>query len=450
MDLLSTFQEQIKKQHLFSPKDKLLLAVSGGVDSVVLCELCKQSGFDFSIVHCNFKLRGAASDSDEEFVRLLATKYGVEFNSKSFDTKAIALQEKKSIEETARDLRYGWFSELMTPDSGLPTPPDFVLTGHHADDNIETVTMNFFRGTGIKGLRGILPKNNKVIRPLLFARRNELEEFALLHQLKYVIDHTNLEAEFTRNFFRNKVLPEVMEFYPGADKNILNNIERFEEIEELYNQAVTLHKSKLLEAKGNEIHIPVLKLKKSVPVKSILFEIIKEFGFTAHQTDEVIAILDSESGKYVASSTHRIIKNRSWLIIAPLQSTKAVNILIEEGEQNISFQLGTLKLETTKNHKPETTNTSVTLDSKDIKFPLLLRKWKMGDYFYPLGMKKKKKLNRFLIDLKLSKTQKENVWVLESNKKIIWVVGHRIDERFKIADGTKTVLQAQFISGQTE
>lgn len=447
MDLLAHFKETIKKNHLFSPKDKLLLAVSGGVDSIVLCELCKQAGYEFSIVHCNFKLRGEESDRDELFVKELAKKYGVEFYSKTFDTKTISQQEKKSIEETARDLRYEWFGQLMSPDSSLPTL-DYLLTGHHADDNIETVVMNFFRGTGIKGLRGILPKKNKIIRPLLFVRRKEIEDFAFLHQLKYVTDHTNLETAFTRNFFRNNILPEVMKFYPGVDKNIINNIERFGEIEELYKQAINLHKSKLLEAKGNEFHIPVLKLKKSAPLKSIVFEIIKDFGFTAHQTDEVIALLDSETGKYISSETHCIIKNRNWIIISSAKTEEATNILIEDKEKAVQFSLGTLKLETTTNYKLQTTNFSVSLDTKEIKFPLLLRKAKSSDYFYPLGMKKKKKLNRFFIDQKLSKTEKENVWILESNQRIIWVVGHRIDDRFKLTDRTKEVLQLKLILAQ--
>ncbi len=447
MDLLAHFKETIKKNHLFSPKDKLLLAVSGGVDSIVLCELCKQAGYEFIIAHCNFKLRGEESDRDELFVKELAKKYGVEFYSKVFDTKTISQQEKKSIEETARDLRYEWFGQLMSPDSSLPTL-DYLLTGHHADDNIETVVMNFFRGTGIKGLRGILPKKNKIIRPLLFVRRKEIEDFAFLHHLKYVTDQTNLENAFTRNFFRNKVLPDVMQFYPGADKIILNNIERFGEIEELYKQAIDLHKSKLLEAKGNEFHIPVLKLKKSAPLKSIVFEIIKDFGFTAHQTDEVIALLDSETGKYISSETHCIIKNRNWIIISSAKTEEATNILIEDKEKAVQFSLGTLKLETTTNYKLQTTNFSVSLDTKEIKFPLLLRKAKSSDYFYPLGMKKKKKLNRFFIDQKLSKTEKENVWVLESNQRIIWVVGHRIDDRFKLTDRTKEVLQLKLILAQ--
>lgn len=448
MELLQHFKDYIEKHHLFSAKDKLLLAVSGGVDSVVLCELCRQAGYEFVIAHCNFKLRAGASDSDEQFVKELAGKYGVDFYNRSFDTKTMAGQLKKSIEETARDLRYNWFYELLDKENNeipIEQKPLFILTGHHADDNIETVVMNFFRGTGIKGIRGILPKNNKVIRPLLFARRREIEDFAFLHQLQYVSDHTNFEVAFTRNFFRNRIIPEVVKFFPGTDVNILHNAERFAEVEQLYEQAIVIHKAKLLEVKGNETHIPILKLKKAQPLRSIVFEIIKDFGFTAHQTDEVIALLESESGRYIASASHRIIRNRNWLIIAPAETTDAVTILIEKGEGLVNFALGALQVETA-NCQPATVDATIAcLDAKEIGFPLLLRKWKTGDYFYPLGMQKKKKLGRFFIDQKLSKTEKENAWVVESNKCIIWVVGHRIDDRFKLTPSTREILRLQLV-----
>lgn len=444
MELLHRFIEYIRQQGLFAVKDKLLLAVSGGVDSVVLCDLCKKAGFDFSIAHCNFKLRGEASDADENFVKELATKYGVPFYVNHFDTNAIASERKTSIEETARDLRYNWFYELLDKnDSPIPESdrPKWIVTGHHANDNIETVVMNFFRGTGIKGLHGILPVNNKLIRPLLFAKRQEIEAYAMEEGLKHISDTTNFENTFTRNFFRNQLLPEVAGFFPETEKNILNNIERFREAEELYGQAIESHKRKLCRKKGKEIHIPVLQLKKTKPLLTIVYEIIKEFGFSAHQTPEVIALFDSETGKYISSSSHRIIKHRHCLIIAPVIASEASNVIIESTDKEIQFALGKLNIEETSNLKPQTLNNIAILDSKNISFPLLLRKWKTGDYFYPLGMKKKKKIARFLIDQKLSKTEKENAWVIESEQRIIWVVGHRIDDRFKITDNTNALLR---------
>jgi tRNA(Ile)-lysidine synthase len=440
MGLLEKFKENIKQQHLFQPKDKLLLAVSGGVDSVVLCELCKQCGFDFVIAHCNFKLRGTDSARDEKFVAALAQKYDVPFRTITFDTNAIATKEKKSIEETARDLRYKWFDELRLQNSYA-----FVVTAHHADDNVETVLMNFFRGTGIKGLHGILSKQNKIVRPLLFTTKKELLVFATENKLEFVTDYTNAQNDFTRNYFRNELIPAVQKIFPAANENILKNINRFGEAEQLYTEAIEMYKKKLLELKGNEIHIPALKLQKVTPLATIVYEIIKNYNFTAHQTGEVIGLLQSESGKYIASASHRIIRNRKWLIVSPNKTNEAQNILIEENNIAITFENGELHIEkcaslSTMNNEPST----ALLDAAEIKFPLLLRKWKQGDYFYPLGMQKKKKLNRFFIDQKLSLTQKENAWVIESNKKILWVVGMRIDDRFKITDKTKNVVQIAF------
>ncbi len=462
MNLLEKFKSYIKEQNLFQQKDKLLLAVSGGVDSVVLCELCKQAGYDFVMAHCNFQLRGADSERDEKFVRALAEKYGVKIFVEKFDTAAIAKQEKKSIEETARDLRYKWFNELIgnskTPtrnsqkatdnksaENTTPLPiANWILTAHHADDNIETVLMNFFRGTGIKGLHGILPKQNNIIRPLLFANKKELYAFATANNLDHVTDYTNEQNDFTRNYFRNELIPSLKKVFPEADENILKNITRFGEAEQLYNQAIALHKTKLLEQKGNEIHIPVLKLQKIKPLATVIYEIIKDYNFTSHQTEEVITLLQSESGKYIQSATHRIIKNRKWLIISPSQTISAQNILIEQTDKQINFGEGKLQIEKHStfniNHSPLIAQ----FDLSQTKFPLLLRKWKQGDYFYPLGMQKKKKLSRFFIDQKLSLTQKEKVWVIESNKKILWVIGMRIDDRFKITDKTKEVLQISF------
>jgi tRNA(Ile)-lysidine synthase len=440
MNLLQRFKKYIQAEGLFKEKDKLLLAVSGGVDSVVLSELCQQAGYDFAIAHCNFQLREADSDRDEKFVGKLGEKYNVPVHVVKFDTKAIAAERKLSTQEAARELRYSWFEEIREA-CGY----QYILTAHHADDNIETVLMNFFRGTGIKGIRGIESKHGFVVRPLLFARRTELEEFLTGNKLDHVSDYTNEQDDYTRNYFRNKVIPFIEKSFPEVNENILANISRFKETAMLYHQAIEIHKKKLLEFKGNEVHIPVLKLKKTAPLHSIVYEIIKEYGFSSSQTDEVISLLDGESGKYVQSSSHRVIKNRGWLIIAPNESTESEIVIIDE-IGNWQFALGNLRIETTStsNFKPQTANFLASLDADEIKFPLLLRKWKQGDYFYPLGMKKKKKLARFLIDQKLSKTEKEKIWIIEMNKKIVWIVGHRIDDRFKITGNTTNVLRITF------
>jgi len=444
MELLNQFRNYIVSNNLFSSGDKLLLAVSGGVDSVVLCELCKQAGYDFGIAHCNFQLRDADSERDEKFVKEIAQKHNVAFYTIKFDTKKVAAERKISVQEAARELRYTWFEEVR-----IAGGYGFILTAHHADDNIETVLMNFFRGTGIKGLKGIEPGHGFIVRPLLFARRRELEDFLGTNRLEYVSDFTNLSNDYTRNYFRNQVIPFIEKSFPEVQENILGNISRLREAGQLYQQAISFHKRKLLEPRGNEVHIPVLKLRKTEPLHTIVYEIAREYGFSPAQVEEIIALLDSASGRYIQSSSHRIIKNRNWLIIAPNEVEQS-DIVIIEGTGNWRCAMGKMQVETalmsnfiSPQARP-TSNFQACLNAAEIKFPLLLRKWKQGDYFYPLGMAKKKKLARFFIDMKLSKTEKEKIWVVEMDKKIIWIVGHRIDDRFKITGKTKSILKLSF------
>jgi tRNA(Ile)-lysidine synthase len=443
MDLTARFVGSIKKEQLFNPEDQLLLAVSGGLDSVVLCELCSRAGYNFRILHCNFQLRGEESERDEDHVRQLAEAYGVQIWVKEFDTENSALRLKKGIQETARILRYEWFAEVLQQ---LRTEENnqriYVATAHHLNDNIETVLMNFFKGSGIAGLRGILPRQEQLVRPLLFARREELLAFANENRLRWVEDSSNESDKYARNYFRHQLMPVVRNVYPEAEDNLSDNIQRFRDIEILYHQAIAVHKKSLIETKGNELHIPVLKLTKSQPLRSIVYEITKDFGFSAQQVDEVIALLDSNTGKYVQSATHRVIRNRAWLIIAATKTEEGQTILIEEKDTKVRFPAGVLELKIGAVQEDSLLLSAdiAQLSVKDIIFPLLLRRWKTGDYFYPLGMKKKKKVARFLIDLKMSKTEKEKVWVLEMNKKIIWVVGHRIDDRLKISANEKEAL----------
>ncbi len=431
MNLLEKFIAYIKSESLFQQNDHILIAVSGGADSTVLCELMHKANFTFTIAHCNFKLRVVESDRDELFVKNLSEKYKVAFFVKHFETQKIAADTKKSIEETARDLRYTWFKELII-EHNLKN----IATAHHADDNIETVLMNFFRGTGIKGLRGILPKQTNIIRPILFAKRNEIESYAAENSLEFVTDSSNATNDYTRNYFRNELIPAIVKVYPEAKQNILHNIDRFRDIALLYEEKIKEVKSKIIEKRGEEIHIPVLKLAKTKSLQTIIYEIISAYNFTTQQIGEVEKLLISESGKFILSPTHRMLKNRNWLIISPLQVNDISSLhVIESANSEINFSAGKLKI--TSIEKPESlltdTNTCY-INTKELEYPLILRRWKTGDYFYPLGMQKKKKLSRFFIDQKLSLMQKENVWVLETNKKIVWVVGLRMDDRFKVSD----------------
>jgi len=414
-----------------------------------MVDVFAKAGFNFTIAHCNFQLRGAESDRDEAFVRNLGVTYNKEVLVKQFDTAAYAADNKLSIQVAARELRYGWFLEQVTsyklPVSSTSNQQlvtsNFVATAHHADDNIETLLMHFFRGCGISGLHGILPKQGHIIRPLLFAKRAEVVAYAAEQGLTWVEDSSNATDKYSRNYIRHQVMPLMQTIYPKVEDNLLSNIERFKEVEMVYNQTINSIKTKLLEVKGNETHIPILKLKKQQPLRSIVYEIVKDFGFEATQVDEVVKLLDADNGSFMASATHRLIINRNWLIIAPKQADEATNVLIEAGTNEVVFSAGKIILETTTgNLQPVTSNFIATIDADTITYPLLLRPYKTGDYFYPLGMTKKKKLSKFFIDLKLSKTDKENVWVIESDKRIVWVIGYRIDNRFKLKPSTKAAL----------
>jgi len=441
MNLEKQFIEFIQTEQLFKPADKLLLAVSGGIDSVVLCKLCKNAGYDFSIAHGNFQLRDEESERDEHFVDTLAAKYEVKLYKKKFATIAYANTHKISIQVAARQLRYDWFHEIV--ESWPDESANYILTAHHLDDNIETQLMNFFKGTGIAGLRGILPKTGILVRPLLFAKKDELKQYAIEHNLKWVEDSSNKSDKYSRNYFRHHIIPLVERIYPEAMDNLADNIKRFRETEQVYKSAIDLKIKKLVTGKNKEYHIPVLKLLHTQPLKTIAYEIIKPFGFTAKQVDDLVSLLYADSGKYIVSATHRILRNRAWLIISALQEKNIDNVLIEENQSSVLFQQGNLKIETLtgNGYKIPVSADIAGLDSSLIKYPLLLRKWKKGDYFYPLGMQKKKKLSRFFIDQKLSLNEKENIWVVEMNKKIIWVVGKRIDDRFKVNTQTKSILQ---------
>lgn len=447
--LPDSFKNYITQEKLFNKNDLLLLAVSGGIDSVVLCDLCYSAGYKFIIAHCNFQLRGGESALDEAFVQTLGQKYNAQVLVKRFDTEAYAISQKCSTQVAARELRYAWFKEIMEGATGNSNKnvPAYLLTAHHADDNVETVLMNIFKGTGISGVRGILPKSGYIVRPLLFAHKKDLQLFLTQHSLAYREDSSNISDKYTRNYIRHNIVPAIEAVYPQAAYNINKAASHFRDAEVLYYQAIAAHKKKLVEFRNDEIHIPVLKLKQAVPLPTIIFEIVKPYGFTPAQTDEILKLLDSETGKFVLSQTHRILKNRNWVVISALNKTSSCIIVIDSKTDVIFFEEGKLtftrkKFESDRDNIASPHNIAL-LDIKDIRFPLLLRKWKEGDYFYPLGMAKKKKIARFLIDQKASLSEKEKTWVLESDKKIVWILNRRIDDRFKVQKNTQHILQIE-------
>ncbi len=437
-DLQTEFEQFIRTERLFTRQQRLLVAVSGGVDSVVLAHLCRALEFDIELAHCNFQLRGAESMRDEEFSVQFAGMLGVPIAVKRFDTEAYAAAQKLSIQEAARELRYHWFEELMNEKGFFK-----LLTGHHADDNVETMLMNLFKGTGIAGLRGMLPLNARLARPLLFAEKNQIDAYARQHGLGYVEDSSNLSDKYSRNYFRLNLIPLAEKIMPGAVDHLREDIARYREVEVLYREAVDKRLKKLLVTKGAEVHIPVNKLKLMVPLRTLTFEIFSAFGFTTGQLDGIVKLMDSETGRFMESATHRLLLNRNWFILSPLSIEDASIYIIQDGQGELNFPGHKLLIReegVSPGYLPPSDPQVAQLDADLIQYPLVLRRWKEGDYFYPLGMQKKKKLARFLIDRKLSKIDKEGVYVLESAGRIVWVVGQRIDDRAKIRTSTSKVL----------
>ncbi|MGZ3846285.1 MAG: tRNA lysidine(34) synthetase TilS [Flavisolibacter sp.] len=433
---MERFTKFFKERNLL--EGNFLAAVSGGIDSAVLCELCKQSGLDFAMAHCNFQLRGEESERDEQFVQALSDKYGVQLFLKRFNTSAYAEEKKISIQEAARELRYDWFTQLRI-EKGI----SFTVLAHHADDNIETLLMNFFRGTGLQGLTGMPTEDlgsRFILRPLLELRRTEIVEFAQAHNLKWVEDSSNASSKYTRNFFRNELLPAIKNRYPAVEDNLIATIQRLKKANALYTIGLEEIKKKLCFRRGSEVLIPVLKLQKYEHT-SLIYEIIKDYGFGEKQVEEVLKLAKADSGKFIENDRYQVIKHRNWLVIAQVNNVTDT-IAIEKGRERVNYAGGQLHLKTIskESFRLQKKEAIAQLDTRKIEYPLLLRKWKKGDYFYPLGMPKKKKLARFFIDLKLPKNQKENIWVLESNNRILWIVGIRIDDRFKVTDSSREVL----------
>ncbi|MFN5334718.1 MAG: tRNA lysidine(34) synthetase TilS [Bacteroidota bacterium] len=446
MNLQQRFKEHITQNLLLEKNSLLIIAISGGVDSMVLAELCKNNGYSIVLAHCNFQLRDAESTRDQTFVESYATQHQLQIFIEAFETKKYVSKHSIGIQEAARSLRYAWLHQLAEKlflETGLPT---YILTAHHADDQIETLMMHFFRGTGLKGLTGIPERNGRIIRPLLNYAKKELLDYAKEHKIAFVEDSSNLSSDYTRNFFRNEIIPALEKVYPSVKNNLLDNIRRFKSTELLYREAITPMLKRMMLQRGEEYHVPIQTLLKNKN-NSLIYALIHPFGFTEGQIEELIKLANAMSGSFMEApvTRYRIIKHRNHFVIAPPVHSDSAIILIEESQHSVTYASGiiTLKIQSDKPFAISSDRDVALLDAKDIQFPLVVRKWKEGDYFYPLGMRKKKKIARFLIDQKLSKTEKEKIWVIESNQRIIWVIGQRIDDRFKITDTSNKVLKIE-------
>ena len=432
--MIHKFKDFIAKENLFEPNQKVLLAVSGGLDSVAMTYLFKEAGFNFGIAHCNFNLRGQDSIDDEIFVKKLSKKLEVAYFSKSFDTEKIASKNKQSIQIIARELRYTWFDKILKS-----TDYQCVATAHHLNDSIETVLYNFTKGSGIRGLHGILSKNGNIIRPLLFATRVEIENYAKAANIPYQTDASNASDKYSRNRIRHHVIPILQSINPSFEKTVSENIERLKETEAIFDTAIERIRKEVLTEKGGLVFINF----KALPEKgksTILFELLKNYGFNNDQCKQILFDDHAQSGSSFYSNSHRLVIDRSSYIIDKIEIKNSKEYLVEKETQSINIKNKTLFFNQL-NSKPNTFSTDKNIaifDLEKLKFPLLLRKWKAGDIFQPLGMNgKKQKLKDFFTHNKLSIPEKEKIWILESDGKICWIVGYRIDERFKLTDQTQ-------------
>ncbi len=431
---LQAFQQYWQAHFVaLQPHDtQLIVALSGGVDSVVLAHILHHLGFDFTIAHCNFHLRGEESNRDEAFVRQYAQRMGKPFLCKEFDTAAFAKEARLGMEEAARDLRYGWFRQLAhekkTSDQELP-----ILVAHHANDSVETVFMNFFRGCGISGLHGILPIKEGIYRPLLFAKRNDIVRYALSRQLSWIEDATNMDEKYTRNFLRHNIVPELKNCFPTIEDNILGNMERFRDVETLYNEHIALLKKKLLQETGGNHELDIATIKRQNALPTVVYELFKDFGFSSRHTAEILKLLDAESGARLESSSHTIWKDRFTLIVSSKQEYATEEIIWNETDEK-TLPDGTVW----SKELSEEGNmaNSVSLDYDTLQFPLVIRHWKEGDEFYPSGMQGKKKLAKYFIDQKIPTPLKHRIWIVTSAGRIVWIAGYRADRRFVAKEKT--------------
>lgn len=438
--MLNQFLNNVKEKLLFEPTQKVLLAISGGIDSMVLLHLFEKSGFEYGIAHCNFNLRGKESDGDEQFVRDQVQQHGTVAFFESFDTKEYAQLKGVSIEMAARELRYEFFERIRKEHNY-----DYIATAHHQDDLIETFFLNLSRKTGLKGLTGIKEKAGNIVRPLLIVDRTSIEGYAAKNYLEYREDSSNREVVYQRNFLRHKILPLFSELNPSFKKNFLASVENLKEAEKVYNNELLSEKNEVLLVTEDEVSISITKLQKATYPRLLLLEILSEYSFKSSVVDEVLSSLETESGKKFFSKTHRLVKDREKLFISKLKEEEEEKIYYIEKDDIELFSPFSISIEKLKIEDFELVREAkiACIDLDSIQFPLLIRKWKQGDYFQPLGMTGFKKLSDFFIDRKLPLHEKENTWLLCSGKKIVWIMGQRLDNRFKVNPNTKHILKIE-------
>ena len=437
--MLDQFRTYVNDNHLINKGDRILVALSGGVDSMVLAELLRRYGYDIAFAHCNFHLRGAESDGDEQFVREYAERVGVKLYVKQFDTMKIVENQKLSIEMAARELRYAWFDEL------LKTGYDKLALAHHADDQIETFFINLLRGSGIKGLKAMQPCNGLYIRPLLWASREEIKKFAIENGIQWREDSTNQDTVYFRNKIRHDLMPVFDSIKPDAREKILESVNHLSAENQLYRELLHEKLSQIETVNGVLHSISKCHFERSVaesrnPFRlQLLFEWIRIFGFSYSQCESIFSSLNSEPGKEFYSSDYQLVVEKESIEIFP-KDVNAINAL--NANNAIKFE----SFERTPNFSLLTSNSNIAqLDYDKLNLPLKTRTWQQGDRFRPLGMRGTKLVSDFFNDHNFTTFQKKTTPILvDSNDQIVWIVGYRIDDRFKITDKTKTIYEIKF------
>ncbi|WPU98640.1 tRNA lysidine(34) synthetase TilS [Mucilaginibacter sp. cycad4] len=433
---VNQFVNFIEQNSLFTPSTKILAAVSGGIDSVLMVHLLKAAGYDFGIAHCNFQLRGDEALRDQAFCRDLATTLGAPFHTVNFNTEQYAAENKISIQMAARDLRYQWFDNI-NQQSGY----EVVALAHHQNDTIETILLNLTRGTGIAGLHGILPKNGKLVRPLLFLTRAGIQTIVTAEGLTFVEDSSNVSAKYARNKIRLEVVPKLKELNPSLEKTFENNLLHFRDLELLLEIKLDEIRQTLLQIRDGVTYLHIAEVKKLNPIRLLLFKLLEEYGFNDATIDDLIASLDKHAGRVFESGTHTLFLDRDNIILKPKTTAPHAEVIINATDHEANF--GVYKLNLLHDDSPliiKDNPLAASIDADKLIYPLRVRTWHEGDHFFPLGMKGKKKLSDFFINQKVPLHQKEEIPVLvNGNGEIMWIGGYRPDERYKVSDNTKKV-----------
>lgn len=435
--MINEFRRFISDNNLISPSDRILLAVSGGIDSMVMAHLFHVLNYEIGIAHCNFGLRAGDSDKDEELVRKFSEKNNIPFYAVKFETKAYAKRQRLSVQMAARELRYNWFEEVRM-NNGF----DSIAVAHNLNDNIETMLINLIRGTGLAGMSGMKPLNNKIIRPLLFATRDDISLFSDQKNIVFREDKSNADTKYIRNKIRHNILPVLKEINPSIETTLNETAERFLGFNEIVADYMNRLREDIAEELEQFVKFDILLLKKHSGNKAVLFELFKPYGITGALLNDLIKVIEGNTGGQVITETHRIIKNRKELIVSDEKFRNETSYTFQNAEEICTFPgISTVKvIKIASDFEIPSDAHIACIDSKKILFPLTIRRWRAGDYFYPLGMNQKKKLSDYFIDNKYSIFDKENIFILESNGKIVWIIGDRIDDRFKITRSTSTAI----------